>query len=162
MYIDGRERSLDTDRVQLPPLLSVTAMRRAGKLHFVKFETAKVEQVVDFIEAKGLLRPAAPPGSADSGDQRVSIKATGGGAFKFAELFEVLRLQSRTKPCRLEAFRGHQYGVQFSRLASRCAVCQSRRNGLSLPYSMMKPVIGIHRLARFVRYNGYDITSGVD
>ena len=52
----------------------------------MKFETAKVEQVFEFIEAKGLLRP---PGSAGAGDQRVSIKATGGGAFKFAELFEV-------------------------------------------------------------------------
>jgi len=61
------------------------APRRAGKLHFVKFETAKVEQVFEFIEAKGLLRP---PGSTGA-EQRVSIKATGGGAFKFAELFEV-------------------------------------------------------------------------
>ena len=58
----------------------------AGKLHFVKFETAKVEQVIEFIEAKGLLLPAAAHGA--SGDQRVSIKATGGGAFKFTELFE--------------------------------------------------------------------------
>ncbi len=58
----------------------------AGKLHFVKFETAKVEQVIEFIEAKGLLLPAAP--HAAGVDQRVSIKATGGGAFKFTELFE--------------------------------------------------------------------------
>ena len=69
----------------------------AGKLHFVKFETAKVEQVVDFIEAKGLLLPAAPHGA--SGDQRVSIKATGGGAFKFAELFEAS--QTRRSPWQL-------------------------------------------------------------
>ena len=55
-----------------------------GKLHFVKFETANIGHVLDFIEAKGLLR-----GTGAAADKLVSIKATGGGAFKYAELFEV-------------------------------------------------------------------------
>ena len=73
-------------------------MPAPGKLHFVKFETANIEQVLDFIEAKGLLR-----GSGDSADKLVSIKATGGGAFKYAELFEVCTILSpfhtRMGPC---------------------------------------------------------------
>ena len=67
-------------------------MWHAGKLHFVKFETADIEQVLEFIEAKGLLRTAGR-GSGGVADQLVSIKATGGGAFKYAELFEVRPFQ---------------------------------------------------------------------
>lgn len=79
-----------------------------GKLHFVKFETAKIHQAIDFIEAKGLhRRTQGDVGSSSNGSSRNDgnggsgggnggsggsnggrIKATGGGAFKFAELFE--------------------------------------------------------------------------
>lgn len=61
-----------------------TAARRAhrgGKLHFVKFETQKVEECVAFIEAKGLHR------SVDGSGAKMRVKATGGGAYKYAELF---------------------------------------------------------------------------
>lgn len=54
----------------------------------MKFETANIGQVLDFIEVKGLLR-----GSGAAADRLVSIKATGGGAFKYAELFEVRTLR---------------------------------------------------------------------
>lgn len=74
----------------------------AGRLHFVKFETAKVHQAIDFIEEKGLHRcismnsgsgrsSADSCGASDSGNTVGRIKATGGGAFKFSELFEVGR-----------------------------------------------------------------------
>lgn len=51
-----------------------------GKLHFVKFETSKVDECIDFIESKGLHR---------RGDTSIParVKATGGGAFKFSEKF---------------------------------------------------------------------------
>ena len=55
----------------------------AGKLHFVKFETSKLDQAVEFITAKGLHKV---PGSAA---QLVRVKATGGGAFKFTEVLQV-------------------------------------------------------------------------
>ncbi|EFN57701.1 hypothetical protein CHLNCDRAFT_34679 [Chlorella variabilis] len=55
---------------------------RGGKLHFVKFETAKVEECIAFIEAKGLHR------SNDGSGIKMRVKATGGGAYKFAELFK--------------------------------------------------------------------------
>ncbi|KAL4445797.1 hypothetical protein ABPG77_008996 [Micractinium sp. CCAP 211/92] len=55
---------------------------RGGKLHFVKFETAKVDECIAFIEAKGLHR------STDGSGGRMCVKATGGGAYKYAELFK--------------------------------------------------------------------------
>lgn len=51
-----------------------------GKLHFVKFETNKVDECIDFIGAKGLHRRS------DSG-VKMRVKATGGGAYKFADKF---------------------------------------------------------------------------
>jgi type II pantothenate kinase len=51
-----------------------------GKLHFVKFETAKVDECIDFIEAKGLHRR-------NGSGAPMRVKATGGGAFKYAEAF---------------------------------------------------------------------------
>ncbi|KAL4425789.1 hypothetical protein ABPG75_009805 [Micractinium tetrahymenae] len=55
---------------------------RGGKLHFVKFETAKVDECIAFIEAKGLHR------STDGSGGKMRVKATGGGAYKYAELFK--------------------------------------------------------------------------
>ncbi|PSC76368.1 Pantothenate kinase 2 isoform B [Micractinium conductrix] len=56
--------------------------QRGGKLHFVKFETAKIKECVAFIKAKRLHL------SADGLAGRMRIKATGGGAYKYAELFK--------------------------------------------------------------------------
>ena len=53
-----------------------------GKLHFVKFETAKVHDALRFIRDKGLLGNEE---TAMYGKAR--ILATGGGAYRFAELF---------------------------------------------------------------------------
>lgn len=48
----------------------------AGRLHFVKFESNKIDDCLDFIESKGLHQLG------------IVVHATGGGAYKFAELFE--------------------------------------------------------------------------
>ena len=45
-----------------------------GKLRFEKFETSRIEECLDFIELKRL--------------HRSSVKATGGGAYKYAQLFK--------------------------------------------------------------------------
>ena len=58
----------------------------AGKIHFVKFETQRIDDCINFIEAKGLHRTHNGNGEPDG---RVRIVATGGGAFKYAEKFEV-------------------------------------------------------------------------
>ena len=50
-----------------------------GKLHFVKFETSKVQECIDFIRAKGLQRSG-------DGDEPIRVKATGGGAFKYSDV----------------------------------------------------------------------------
>ncbi|BFI31343.1 type II pantothenate kinase [Marchantia polymorpha subsp. ruderalis] len=66
-----------------------------GRLHFVKFETSKLNECLDFIQQKklhcsnpedigGLESPAAANGTR----QGATIKATGGGAFMFAEVFK--------------------------------------------------------------------------
>ncbi|CAA2951734.1 pantothenate kinase 2 [Olea europaea subsp. europaea] len=62
-----------------------------GRLHFVKFETIKIKECLDFIYSKQLHR-----GGMDSrrwqskgpSTENTVIKATGGGAYKFADLFK--------------------------------------------------------------------------
>ena len=53
-----------------------------GRLHFVKFETRRVEQAIEFVRSMGLTA-----GAAATPTRPLSVKATGGGAFKFATLF---------------------------------------------------------------------------
>ncbi|XP_024970420.1 pantothenate kinase 2-like [Cynara cardunculus var. scolymus] len=50
-----------------------------GRLHFVKFETAKINECLEFIHSKQLHR---------GDNDNAVIKATGGGAYKFADLFK--------------------------------------------------------------------------
>ncbi|KAD1852820.1 hypothetical protein E3N88_42208 [Mikania micrantha] len=61
--------------------------RLSGRLYFLKFETSKINECLDFISSKQLhCRGAQHYGFPDS--DRNTIKATGGGAFKFADLFK--------------------------------------------------------------------------
>ena len=55
-------------------------------MHFVKFETARIDDCIDFIEAKGLHRTLNGAGKPEG---KVRIVATGGGAFKYADKFQV-------------------------------------------------------------------------
>jgi pantothenate kinase len=50
-----------------------------GRLHFVKFETSKVEDCVRFIEQRGLHR-------GNGAGLKMRVKATGGGAYKYAKV----------------------------------------------------------------------------
>ncbi|KAM3277034.1 hypothetical protein ACQJBY_045060 [Aegilops geniculata] len=61
-----------------------------GRLHFVKFETGKLNECLDFISSKQLHRGGVDSPSWRSGAQpdNIVIKATGGGAFKYADLFK--------------------------------------------------------------------------
>ncbi|XP_028059767.1 pantothenate kinase 2 [Camellia sinensis] len=62
-----------------------------GRLHFVKFETAKINECLDFISSKQLHRggmDASHWNSDDPNNDNAVIKATGGGAYKFADLFK--------------------------------------------------------------------------
>jgi type II pantothenate kinase len=62
-------------------------------MHFVKFETANIDKCIDFIEAKGLHRTLNGEGEPEG---KVRIIATGGGAFKYAERFQVCRTMMHT------------------------------------------------------------------
>ncbi|KAF3642273.1 Pantothenate kinase 2 [Capsicum annuum] len=62
-----------------------------GRLHFVKFETSKINECLDFISSKqlhcgGIDSPRWPSDAPPS--ENAVIKATGGGAYKFADLFK--------------------------------------------------------------------------
>eukprot|EP00252_Welwitschia_mirabilis_P002910 TRINITY_DN12918_c0_g1_i1.p1 TRINITY_DN12918_c0_g1~~TRINITY_DN12918_c0_g1_i1.p1 ORF type:complete len:874 (+),score=191.99 TRINITY_DN12918_c0_g1_i1:173-2794(+) len=62
-----------------------------GRLHFVKFETRKLNDCIDFIRSKKL--HCSGHGLISSGSQEwdsnnTTIKATGGGAYKYADLFK--------------------------------------------------------------------------
>ncbi|KAH7434622.1 hypothetical protein KP509_06G026300 [Ceratopteris richardii] len=65
-----------------------------GRLHFVKFETNKINECIEFIESKKL-HPCNIIGestykddASEGADDGAVIKATGGGAFKYAELLK--------------------------------------------------------------------------
>lgn len=58
-----------------------------GKLHFAKFETTKMNDCLDFIESKQILGSCCRHQDV-SGSKTLTIKATGGGAYKFANLFK--------------------------------------------------------------------------
>ncbi|KAL0296989.1 UNVERIFIED_CONTAM: Pantothenate kinase [Sesamum radiatum] len=58
-----------------------------GRLHFFKFETSKVNDCIDFISSELLRHCGARDNEAPIGVKNI-IKATGGGAFKFADLFK--------------------------------------------------------------------------
>ncbi|KAF1871100.1 hypothetical protein Lal_00020834 [Lupinus albus] len=58
-----------------------------GRLHFVKFETRKINECLDFISSKQLHCGGLESHYTDA-DQNAIIKATGGGAYKYADLFK--------------------------------------------------------------------------
>ncbi|MBA0638097.1 hypothetical protein Godav_000004 [Gossypium davidsonii] len=63
-----------------------------GRLHFVKFETSKLNECLDFISSKQLHRGGIDShhwnSEAPANENAVIKKATGGGAYKFADLFK--------------------------------------------------------------------------
>ncbi|XP_071690984.1 pantothenate kinase 1 [Rutidosis leptorrhynchoides] len=58
-----------------------------GKLYFIKFETSKINECLDFISSKQLHYRGVQHCGFPISDKNI-IKATGGGAFKFADLFK--------------------------------------------------------------------------
>ncbi|XP_043724235.1 pantothenate kinase 2-like isoform X2 [Telopea speciosissima] len=87
---DKRKRSLkerlgvsNSNRMSYPVL--------GGRLHFVKFETSKISECLDFIASKQLHTGGLDSRSWNSmvpSNDNAIIKATGGGAYKFADLFK--------------------------------------------------------------------------
>ncbi|CAL0305093.1 unnamed protein product [Lupinus luteus] len=58
-----------------------------GRLHFVKFETRKINECLDFISSKQL-HCGGLESHYTGADRNAIIKATGGGAYKYADLFK--------------------------------------------------------------------------
>ncbi|KAF3775698.1 Pantothenate kinase 2 [Nymphaea thermarum] len=61
-----------------------------GRLHFVKFETGNLNDCLDFINSKQLHHGGidSPSCKNESLFEEATIKATGGGAYKFADVFK--------------------------------------------------------------------------
>ncbi|KAG5240810.1 hypothetical protein OIU76_014329 [Salix suchowensis] len=59
-----------------------------GRLHFAKFETAKINDCLEFISANKLFLGGGFQHQENCTNDRRFIKATGGGAYKFSELFK--------------------------------------------------------------------------
>ncbi|RAL53277.1 hypothetical protein DM860_006949 [Cuscuta australis] len=59
-----------------------------GSLQFVKFETIKIDDCIKFLASKKIHISGGRCLEAHTPHQNVTIKATGGGAFKFANLFK--------------------------------------------------------------------------
>ncbi|CAD7700634.1 unnamed protein product [Ostreobium quekettii] len=64
--------------------LPTTGNGRGGRLHFVKFETSRVQDALDFIETKGLHNKVHRD---DGTVHNMHVVATGGGAHKFSDEF---------------------------------------------------------------------------
>ncbi|KAL8534191.1 hypothetical protein ACS0TY_010261 [Phlomoides rotata] len=60
----------------------------SGMLHFLKFETSKINECIEFISSKRLQHYGDQDDDKDPASDKNVIKATGGGAFKFADLFK--------------------------------------------------------------------------
>ncbi|XP_024023936.1 pantothenate kinase 1 isoform X2 [Morus notabilis] len=58
-----------------------------GRLHFAKFETSKINDCLEFIQRNQLHLGGCQHGGAPGNEKRI-IKATGGGAYKNADLFK--------------------------------------------------------------------------
>ncbi|KAL8519076.1 hypothetical protein ACS0TY_010134 [Phlomoides rotata] len=60
----------------------------SGMLHFLKFETSKINECIEFISSKRLQHYGDQDDDKDPASDKNVIKATGGGAFKFSDLFK--------------------------------------------------------------------------
>ncbi|MCH92930.1 pantothenate kinase 2-like, partial [Trifolium medium] len=58
-----------------------------GRLNFKKFETSKINDCIDFIKTMKL-HLGGHQQQENPGSQPISIKATGGGSYKYADLFK--------------------------------------------------------------------------
>ncbi|KAJ8754560.1 hypothetical protein K2173_005721 [Erythroxylum novogranatense] len=99
VYFSRREdRSIDDKRKKtVKERLGISNGNRrsypilGGRLHFVKFETHKINECLEFISSKQLHRGGLDSHgwqSENPANDNVVIKATGGGAYKFADLFK--------------------------------------------------------------------------
>lgn len=85
-FVDGeaeispRNTSAKSKGGRNPPVLK-------GKLNFKKFETSKINDCIDFIKTMKLHHGGSQQ-QENPGSQPISIKATGGGSYKYADPFK--------------------------------------------------------------------------
>ncbi|KAI3997711.1 hypothetical protein MKX01_040684 [Papaver californicum] len=89
--VDNKRKKTLKERLGLSNVSRRSYPILGGRLHFVKFETRKINECLDFIHSKQLHRGGIDPrgwsSEAPNNDNAV-IKATGGGAYRFTDLFK--------------------------------------------------------------------------
>ncbi|CAO2829265.1 unnamed protein product [Amaranthus hypochondriacus] len=95
VYFAREDTTLDISTgssVQGEETVQVTGSRNYpilnGKLHFAKFETSKIYECLDFIESRQLHGSSCRNQEEGLDKNNAVIKATGGGAYKYADLFK--------------------------------------------------------------------------
>ncbi|KAL0356094.1 UNVERIFIED_CONTAM: Pantothenate kinase [Sesamum radiatum] len=89
--VNDRRRKIIKARLGITNSNRISYPILGGRLHFVKFETAKINECLDFIYSKQLHRGGMDSRHWQSESPNTGntiIKATGGGAYKFADLFK--------------------------------------------------------------------------
>lgn len=75
VYFSGGDEEIGNDKAAL-----------GGRLRFVKFERRRLDDCLDFIKSKKHINGCGSVAGLSNGN--VTIKATGGGAFKFSDVFK--------------------------------------------------------------------------
>ena len=83
----------------------------AGNLHFVKFETSKIGQCLDFIKSKNLHHC---PDNGQGKKPQMRVQATGGGAFKYADMFQVTTSLDQLCIPKPPSFITHSVGIMYA------------------------------------------------
>lgn len=88
--VDDRRKRIIKERLGLSSANRRSYPILGGRLHFVKFETPKINDCLDFISSKQLHCGGldACCWNSESTNENAVIKATGGGAYKYADLFK--------------------------------------------------------------------------
>ncbi|XP_065875851.1 pantothenate kinase 2 isoform X2 [Euphorbia lathyris] len=89
--IDDKRNKIVKERFGISNGSRISYPVLGGRLHFVKFETSKINECLDFISSKQLHRGGIDSHvwlSKNPANSSAVIKATGGGAYKFADLFK--------------------------------------------------------------------------
>ncbi|GAV63798.1 DUF89 domain-containing protein/Fumble domain-containing protein, partial [Cephalotus follicularis] len=89
--VDGKRKKTVNERLGISNGSRRSYPILGGRLHFVKFETSKINECLDFISSKQLHRGGLDARHWNSevlANENAVIKATGGGAYKFADLFK--------------------------------------------------------------------------
>ncbi|KAI4314336.1 hypothetical protein L6164_027255 [Bauhinia variegata] len=92
-FTKNDDNSVDGERMSGNEALAKSKGSRSypvikGRLNFKSFETSKIDDILEFIKSKKLHLRGSQQQEEVPGSQKTSIKATGGGAYRYADVFK--------------------------------------------------------------------------